>query len=222
LHDNDLERGLSVVSVTKGWNMRYVATTRLLAVEVAVLLGCSLGTHAARAAEAKAPAIANASAGANPSAALTTPAGANKWRYVAFQGRWWYWLPENRWVYWQDDRWNDFTPPAKVPATKVARAANPQRESAIGESPVGQDEIRPAYGHALSPMYSGPTGGDRDQVRPFYGHAESHILYGPSSERDEIGPFYGRALPGRFFGGTGAPNDQIRPFYGHAGSSYGY
>ena len=157
--------------------MRYVTATRWVFAGVIVLAACSLRAQVVCSAEAKtAP---GAKAGAD----------ANAWRYVYFQSRWWYWLPENRWVYWQDSRWNDFPAPSSVRGETVIIV---------------------------------PSRTDEDQVRPYYGHAESPILYGPSSDMDEIRPFYGHALPGRFVGPFATPNADIRPFYGHAGSAYAY
>jgi hypothetical protein len=200
--------------------MRYVAATRLLVGGIIVLLGCGLGADAARAAEAKTPAGTKSSITAKTGATPKATVGANDWRYVAFEGRWWYWLPEKRWVYWQNNRWNDFTQCAQ--GQRATYTSSQHSTPAPDNSTASQDQARPAYGHALSQMYSGPAGANQDEVRPFYGHAQSRILYGPSSDRDQIGPFYGNALPGEVFGYRSVPNEEIRPFYGHAGSSFGY
>jgi hypothetical protein len=136
-------------------------------------------------------AVAPLAVAVDPVTAQSPSRNDNQWRYTFYNGMWWYWLPERRWVYWRDNHWNDYRPAVVV------------------------DSSAPAIGSYVTPG-SGNRGVATSDIRPFYGHALSPIDRRPMATDNEIGPFYGHVLPGEVFGPWGGRRSEIRPFYGHA------
>jgi opacity protein-like surface antigen len=141
-----------------------------------------------------------------------------QWRYTFHNGQWWYWLPQSRWVYWQNDRWNDYSPPASRGAARMPcvlssfdGTAGPSTDGrAQSGVAVSAEQTRP------SPTYNDQT--TASQVGPFYGHSGSAIGYPALSTNSSTGPFYGKADSDIRYPATSV-NSEVGPFYGKATST---
>lgn len=150
------------------------------------------------------------------------------WRYTFHNGQWWYWLPEARWVYWQNNRWNNYTPPANRLAARVP--ANTDACNIIASTPCilcgfEAAQSQPGYARTIlgvpnlaDAQLSAMDYDESSDVGPFYGHSGAIVGHPAMSVNSEVGPFYGKSDTDIGYPSISV-NSEVGPFYGKAFST---